>query len=70
MLILTRSKGQAVDLKDERTGEVVARVVVCEILHDSIRLGFDAPRHISVLRDNAKQRTQPQDPPADTDGHG
>jgi sRNA-binding carbon storage regulator CsrA len=73
MLMLTRSKGQAVDITDSRTGEVVCRLVVLETFSDrTVRLGFDAPRHISILRDNAVQRDspRPQSPPgADgTDG--
>ena len=57
MLILTRRTGQAVDLIDKATGKAVATVTVLDITGDhQIRLGFDAPPHISILRDNAIRR--------------
>lgn len=55
MLILTRRPSEAVDLTDKRTGEVVATVTVLGLVGGGlVRLGFDAPPHVQILRDNAK----------------
>jgi sRNA-binding carbon storage regulator CsrA len=62
MLMLTRGKGQAVDITDTTTGAVIARVLVLEVgPGQCVRLGFDAPRHIKILRDNAVKRDGPRD---------
>lgn len=59
MLLLTRSPGQAVEITDTRTGEVVAKLIVQEVRGRVVKLGFEAPRHIRFLRDDAVAREPP-----------
>lgn len=57
MLILTRRKGEAVDLIDRDTQEVLATVTFLEHMPDgAIRVGFSALPRIAIVRDNAKDR--------------
>jgi carbon storage regulator CsrA len=57
MLMLTRRPGQAVDLIDTNSGDVVATVTLMACLSgNQVRLGFDAPPHIHIVRDDAKRR--------------
>ena len=60
MLILVRRKGEAVDLSDKRTGEVLATITVLEVTPGGIRLGFDALPGIRIMRDNAIRRDDGQ----------
>lgn len=71
MLMLTRRVGESVDLIDSTTGRPVAAVQVLALLpNDVVRLGFLAPPHISILRDNAKRRTDNGDEEeSDTNGN-
>jgi sRNA-binding carbon storage regulator CsrA len=42
---------------DERTGAVLVSVMVLELLPGGlVRLGFDADKSVSIVRDNAKRR--------------
>lgn len=57
MLILTRKRGEAVDLVIR--GELLATVRVLEIEPSGVvRLGFDARDEVRILRDNAVERKQ------------
>lgn len=57
MLMLTRKRGESVDLVDRSSGAVLATVTTLEFLADaSVRLGFTAPPHIAIIRDNAKDK--------------
>lgn len=57
MLMLTRKPGQAVDLIDSNSGAVLATVTLMACLSgNQVRLGFDAPPHIHIVRDDAKRR--------------
>lgn len=49
MLVLSRRVGQAIRIGDN------VDVVVTKIGRDKITLGIEAPRHVVVLRDNAKK---------------
>ncbi len=61
MLILNRRRGEAVDLKDRRTGRILASVQVMEITPEGVvRLAFDAGQEIQILRDNARRRDDGQ----------
>lgn len=44
MLVLTRKRNEVIDIG----GEI--RITVVEIRGDKVRIGIDAPRHISVNR--------------------
>ena len=56
MLFLMRSVGESVILKDTRSGEVLAIVKITGILPNEVRIGFDAPKHIEIARDDARPR--------------
>jgi sRNA-binding carbon storage regulator CsrA len=61
MLMLTRRRGESVDIYD-RQGKVVVTVSVAEFLPNNvIRLGFAASSDYTILRDNAKLREQKSD---------
>ena len=54
MLMLTRNKGESVDIIDSRTQELLCTITLLQIItKDRGRLGFEAPAHISIVRDNA-----------------
>lgn len=57
MLVLSRSIGQQISI-----GENIVLSVV-EIRGDKVRLGFDAPAEVPIVRDNAKRKF-PHAPPA------
>ena len=58
MLILTRRRGTAVDLIDRNTDRVIATITILEILpNDVVRIGFDAPPSVRIVRDNAVDKT-------------
>lgn len=62
MLILTRRRGEAVDLLVRATGEPIATVTVLGLMGDGqVRLGFDAPDTVRILRDNAKHTERDED---------
>ena len=50
MLVLTRERDECIALIDRRTGEQVARVTVAELRGGKVKLGFEAPEHINVVR--------------------
>ena len=54
MLVLTRKVGEQIKIGDE----IVVSVV--EVDRGSVRLGIDAPRHISILRQEVYDRIQEQ----------
>lgn len=65
MLFLTRRRGEAVDLTFRETGEVIATVSVVELLPNGVvRLGFNAPAHVKIVRDNIVNN----EPPDNGDG--
>ena len=53
MLILTRKKGEAVTIT---AGGQTIKVVVTQIRDGHVRLGFDAPAEVKIVRDNAKRK--------------
>lgn len=52
MLVLTRKKGQSIHIGDD------IRVVVLDVSGDTIRLGIEAPRAVSVHRSEVYQAIQ------------
>ena len=52
MLVLTRKVGEQIHIGDD------IMVSVIEIDRGSIRLGIEAPRHITILRQEVYQRIQ------------
>lgn len=52
MLILTRRPGETIRIGDDIT------VTIVRIGENQVSLGIDAPKHVQVLRDDAK-RTVP-----------
>lgn len=50
MLILSRAKGQEILI-----GENI-RIVVVELDNAHVRLGFDAPRDVQIVRPDAKKK--------------
>ena len=67
MLMLTRRKGEAVDIYDKK-GNIVVTVQVTEFLPGNVvRLGFAASNEYTILRDNAKSRSPRGD--ADSSQH-
>lgn len=59
MLILMRKRGEAVDIIDRDSNTVLATVTVLEVVSgNNVRLGFDAPQHIKIIRDNAVRRDE------------
>lgn len=56
MLIITRRRGQATDIIDRNTGQVLATVLVMHVMGGEVRLGFEAADHIRFVRDNARKR--------------
>ncbi len=69
MLMLTRRRGEAVDLIDRASGEVLVTVTVLELLpKGSIRLGFDAKDSIQILRDDARRRDDAEEENGDGNG--
>ncbi len=58
MLMLTRRRGEAVDVYDKH-GNVVVSIHVTEFLPGNVvRLGIAASKEYNILRDNAKRREQ------------
>lgn len=52
MLILSRHKGQCVNIDDEKTG-LHGRIVVVDIQGDKVRLGFEFPKNVQIVRPDA-----------------
>lgn len=52
MLILSRQKGQWIDIDDEETG-LHGRIVVVDIQGDKVRLGLDFPKNVQIVRPDA-----------------
>lgn len=50
MLVLTRKQGEKVTIGNDIT------VFVVEVIGDSVRLGFDAPKEMPIHRDNAVRK--------------
>lgn len=58
MLVLTRRLNESVSLMNREGTIVIATVMVLGIAPDGhVRLGFDAPDSVKILRDNARRRT-------------
>ena len=62
MLVLTRSVGERLIIND---GEI--RLNVLEVKGNQVRIGIEAPKHISVHREEIYQRIQ-KEQNGDTDG--
>ncbi len=52
MLVLTRKAGESVSIGDDIT------VTVLEIDRNHVRIGFDAPASLAIMRDNAIKKTK------------
>ena len=52
LLLLSRHRDEEIIISE---GETKIRVVVVEIQGDRVKLGFDAPRHISIHRKEVQQ---------------
>jgi sRNA-binding carbon storage regulator CsrA len=58
MLMLTRRRGESVDIVDRESQRVIATVKVIELLPGnpgSVRLGFDADQSVQFKRDNMRR---------------
>lgn len=56
MLVLTRKLGQRITLVDSRTGDDVAVLTVAKIGDGAVRIGFEAPNHITIARNEVLPR--------------
>lgn len=50
MLVLHRYPNQVVKIT---VGDIVIRVTVADVRGSKVKLGFDAPRHVQIVRDDA-----------------
>lgn len=57
MLILSRRVNEAITLTHPDGTEIT--ISVLGILNGQVRLGFDAPKEVRILRDNAVDRDDP-----------
>lgn len=51
MFVISRKVGQGIYINND------IKIVVIEIRGDKVRLGFDAPEDVRIVRDDAKDRT-------------
>lgn len=65
MLVLGRGKGQSVDLT---VGDVTVRVYVSAINDRQVRLAFDAPPSVKIMRSELWQRAGSTDRPTMAEG--
>ena len=56
MLVLDRKPGQSLTIGDE------IKVTLLDSTGSKARIGIDAPRHIAIVRDNAKAAVAPEQP--------
>jgi sRNA-binding carbon storage regulator CsrA len=57
MLLLTRRSGESVFLTDTRTGEKIGEVKIIGVNQGHmgmVRIGFECPDYIEIVRDDAK----------------
>lgn len=55
MLILTREPGEEIEIIAQ--GSAVIKLVIMDAYSNGVvKLGFDAPQHVQILRDNALKR--------------
>lgn len=47
MLVLSRKEGESIHIGDDIV------ITVVELRSDKVRLGFDAPKSVNIIRDNA-----------------
>ena len=57
MLVLSRKRNEALVIGDQANVNQI-RVTVLKIQGDTVRLGIEAPPHISVHRDEVHERIQ------------
>ena len=50
MLVLTRKLEESVVVVDTRTGDTVLELKVVSATKTKVRLAFDAPQHVHILR--------------------
>jgi len=67
MLVLTRKEDEVVRLADKGSGQVIW-VRVLEIRQETIKLGFDAPDNIGILRGELSEDTGQKLPKAVVNG--
>lgn len=53
MLVLSRKQGQEITIGE---GENLVTLYVADIQHDQVRLAFDAPREIRIMRTEVDER--------------
>jgi carbon storage regulator CsrA len=58
MLLLIRRPGESVFLHDKRTKELVGEVKIIAANSGQVRIGFECPPHISIERDDIKNRRE------------
>ena len=59
MLMLTRTPGQRVMIKDD-AGQVIATVTVSRVRGDSVRLGFEAEPDVHFVREEIDTTRRPK----------
>jgi carbon storage regulator len=55
MLVLTRKPNQSIVIGDD------VRIVVVSIERDQVKLGIEAPRHVTVLRSEVSEKSKHKD---------
>ena len=55
MLVLSRTKNESIIIND---GEFIIKVTVADVRGDKVRIGIEAPKHITVDREEIYERKQ------------
>lgn len=59
MLVLTRNKREAILMGDESVyiGDYVIKITILENSHRGVRIGIEAPKDITIIREELTQET-------------
>lgn len=59
MLVLTRTKDQAILMgdKDVYIGDYVIKITILENSHRGVRIGIEAPKDITIIREELARET-------------
>lgn len=57
MLVMKRRRRERLFMTDGRTGETLGTMTLLDIEGGSVRIGFDLPPHVDVVREEAKNQT-------------